>query len=133
MTNQIEVSMEEQNDELNFGEQMKIAKLLTQAMNAEQLRRFSHHHDVPRTRGDNKMQTAFKVVNENPEAANFVELSGDYVVYCGHCGTRGGQRFETSSEEISMTEAREHKAKNPSHFPIVLDISEEDDVEKLYG
>jgi len=127
-------ALETQNDStMNFGEQMKLARLLTEAMNAEQLRRFAHHHDVPRTRGDNKMQTALKVVRNNPEAAEMVRLQDDFVVYCGHCGTRGGQRFEVESGEESVREARQHKSRNPTHFPIAMDIREDSDEWKLYG
>lgn len=121
-----------ENSNMNFGDQMKMANMLCEAMNAEQLRRFAHHHDVPRSRGDRKMQTALKVVKQNPAAAESVDLEGDFVVYCGHCGTRGGQRFQTETAEKAVDEARTHKSRNPSHFPIALDIRSEQ-AEKIYG
>lgn len=126
MTTETETQTESETDD------EELAELLCEAMNAEQLRRFAHHHDVPRKRGDRKLETAMKVVRQNPEAAQMVDLSGDYVVYCGHCGTRGGQRFETSSAEMAVDEAKNHKSNNPTHFPLALDISKED-VEALYG
>lgn len=120
-------------EEMSEEEEVELAELLCSAMNAEQLRRFAHHHNVPRTRGDRKLETALKVVRQNLEAASRVDLEGDFVVYCAHCGTRGGQRFQTQTAEIAVEEARNHKSQNRHHFPIALDIRDEEDVEKLYG
>lgn len=130
MTTETQTTTEAQNQNED-----ELVELLVRSMNAEQLRRFAHHHDVSRERGDDKQSTARKIVRTNPEAAEMVDLSGDFVVYCGHCGTRGGQRFQVSSAEEAVDEAKGHKSRNPTHFPIALDISREDEdrVDVLYG
>lgn len=106
-------------------EETKAAKL-QRVFNVEQLRRFTHQHDVPRQRGDDKTATAERLAEEKPGVVDKISEDGRYEVRCSHCELK----YAVDEAEVAEADAKAHKSKKPFHFPKAVDTEED---EAIYG
>lgn len=113
----------------------ELAELLADTLQAQELRTWMSAHDLKRSRGARKKQSAEEAVEQDrtfvaaflDKRHDLADDAGDYSVVCNHCDS--GLEEWYGSAEAAEEAAEEHKAENPSHFPNAWGP----DGERIYG